>query len=195
MSEVVKIDQIIKNNYQHFKKYLPPEDMVFKIVNAKKIFREIFEYVLPGFQMLPEYKEVISWIEDNKGKGLFMIGSNGRGKTLIAKYIIPLIFIVEHKKFLPIVNAQKMNSDLDFLLNKKILVIDDIGIEEQKIVYGERRWAFPELLDNAEKEKNILILTSNLDADAIHKKYGIRTRDRVKTVCKVVVFKGESLRK
>jgi DNA replication protein DnaC len=195
MSKSVKIGQIIKSNYDHFKKYLPPENMVFKIVNAKKIFREIFEYVLPGFQMLPEYKEVIFWIEDNKGKGLFMIGSNGRGKTLIAKYIIPLIFIIEHKKFLPIVNAQKMNNDLDFLLNKKILVIDDIGTEEQKIVFGERRWAFPELLDNAEKEKNILILTSNLDADAIQKKYGIRSRDRVKAICKIVVFKGESLRK
>jgi DNA replication protein DnaC len=194
MSEPIKVNQIIKDNYECFKKYLPAENLVFKIANAKKIFREIFEYILPGFQMLPEYKEVISWIENNKGRGLFMIGSNGRGKTLIAKYIIPLIFVIEHRKFLSIVSAQKMNSDLDFLLNKKILVIDDIGIEEQKIVYGERRWAFPELLDNAEKEKNILILTSNLDADAIQKKYGIRTRDRVKTVCRVIVFKGESLR-
>ena len=34
---------------------------------------------------LPEYDHVIAWMQSNKGRGLLIIGSNGRGKTMIAK--------------------------------------------------------------------------------------------------------------
>ena len=45
------------------------------------------------FQMLPEYKEVIQWLSASEGKGLQMVGSNGRGKTAILKGVLPLIFL------------------------------------------------------------------------------------------------------
>lgn len=185
-------------------KYLPPQHQTFKLDNAKERFQIAFHASLPGFQMLPEYKEVISWLEDNQGKGLSLIGANGRGKSLIANYVIPLLFSVHHGKNFTRVNAQEMNDMLDQLLPKKFLIIDDIGTEGQKLEYGNRRWALFELLDNAEKNKHILILTSNLDADDIQEKYGIlsgdaknglRIRERIRATCKVVIFKGESLRK
>lgn len=162
--------------------------------NPEEQFKEVFQKILPEFVMLQEYKEIVLWLENNEGKGLLMIGANGRGKTLIARHVIPILFVLNHNKFLLVINAQKLNNCLDDYLKKKMIVIDDIGTEDQRVNYGERRWAFPELVDNAEKERNLLILTSNLDADAIEKKYGIRTRERIKATCKIVVFKGKSLR-
>ncbi len=175
-------------------RYLPPEPLILNMQNPEKQFEKVFQKIFPDFKMLPEYKEIISWLENNEGKGLLMIGANGRGKTLIARHIIPILFVVNYAKFLPVINAQKLNNCLDDLLRKKMIVIDDIGTEDQRVNYGERRWALPELVDNAEKERNLLILTSNMDADAIEKKYGTRTRDRIRAVCKIVVFKGKSLR-
>lgn len=54
---------------------------------------------------------------------------------------------------------------------------------------------FPEIVDRAEQKENILIITTNLQPDLIEKKYGIRTRDRLRAICTPVLFKGESLRK
>lgn len=185
---------IITSN-SRIERYLPPEPVIFKLQEPEQEFISVFKHIVSGFKMLPEYSQIISWLRDNKGKGLALIGANGRGKTIIGRYVIPILFQEHYGKHITRANAQDMNQRIDELLRKKFVSIDDIGTEDQRIVYGERRWTLPELVDNAEKNRNILILTSNLDADAIEKKYGLRTRERVRAVCKVVVFKGESLRK
>ncbi len=173
---------------------IPEKKIILRDKNAEKTFADAFETVIPGFKMIPEYKEIISWLDNNQGKGLCLIGANGRGKTIAGSHVIPLIFFIVHGRSITRVNAQEMNTRLDDLLKKKFLSIDDIGTEDQIVSFGNRRWAFPELIDNAEKKRNILIITSNLDADAIEQKYGIRTRERVRATCKTVVFKGKSLR-
>ncbi|MFW6275311.1 MAG: hypothetical protein ACOC2M_01600 [bacterium] len=173
--------------------FLPPEPLNFSIPNPE--IDGIFKRITGKFQYLPEYKKIEDWLKNNEGKGLLMIGANGRGKTVLGKFIIPYLFHEFHRKVITTVDAQEMNTQLDKLLKKKLVSIDDIGTEEQRIIYGERRWALPEIVDKAEKNRNIVILTSNLDADAIESKYGIRTRERIRAICKVVVFEGESLRK
>ena len=35
---------------------------------------------------------------------------------------------------------------------------------EERVVYGNKRWVFPEVMDIAEKCESIVILSSNLDA-------------------------------
>lgn len=188
--------QSLSQIMQKSEKYLPPEPVTFQIEgNVREQFSELFRELIPVFQFLPEYKEVINWLENNQGKGLALIGANGRGKTIIGRLIIPVLFLVNHNKHFTRVNAQEMNLNLDDLLKQRLLSIDDIGVEDQRVVYGERRWSFPEIMDNAEKNRKIIVFTSNLDAPSIEKKYGLRTRERVRAVCKVVVFKGESLRK
>lgn len=174
--------------------FLPPEKQIFKQPQFKKAdFEKLFNRVTPC-KYLPEYDQVLNWIHNNEGKGLALIGANGRGKTIIGKYIIPVLFIQYHAKIFTTVDAHEMNARLDELLKKKFLSIDDLGTEGQRIVFGEKRWALPEILDKAEKNRNILLLTSNLDADAFEQKYGKRTRERIRAVCKVAVFSGESLR-
>lgn len=175
--------------------FLPPQKQAFRLPHfGKADLENLFNQITPC-RFLPEYEQIIDWIHDNEGKGLALIGANGRGKTIIGKYIIPILFIQYHAKIFTTVDAQEMNARLDELLKKRFLSIDDLGTEGQRIVFGEKRWALPEILDKAEKNRNILILTSNLDADAFELKYGKRTRERIRAVCKVAVFSGESLRK
>jgi DNA replication protein DnaC len=173
--------------------FLLPEPLNFSIPNPD--IPGIFKRITGKFQYLPEYEKIEDWLKNNEGKGLAMIGANGRGKTVFGRYIIPYLFAEFHRKIITTVDAHEMNVRLDELLKKRLVSIDDIGTEEQRIIFGERRWALPELMDKAEKNRNIIILTSNLDADAIQKKYGIRTRERIRATCKVVIFKGGSLRK
>lgn len=144
---------------------------------------------------LPEYDNVIDWMRSNNGRGLLIIGNNGRGKTMIAKNILPVFFDYALGKIVRCYHATEINDNADFILTRRIVVIDDVGTEEQFVKYGERRWIFPEIVDRAEQKENILIITTNLDPDEIQSKYGLRTRDRLRAICNPVLFKGESMRK
>ena len=144
---------------------------------------------------LPEYDQIIDWMKSNNGRGLLIIGTNGRGKTMIAKNILPLFFDYAMGKIVRCYHATEINDNADFILTRRIVVLDDVGTEEQFVKYGERRWIFPEIVDRAEQKENILIITTNLAPDEIENKYGIRTRDRLRAICTPVLFKGDSLRK
>ncbi len=168
--------------------------ITFKLDNAKDILNNACNYYITNFQWLKEYDEIADWLSDNKRKGLFMFGANGRGKTILGKEIIPAIFLKYHEKVLRTYDSQQMNKDLDRILIKRIVSIDDIGTEDLRIVFGEKRWAFPEIIDKAEKSGNIIILTTNLNAKSIEEIYGIRTLERIKATCRRVKFDGMSLR-
>lgn len=167
----------------------------FRIKNSKEFFNITAKKLIRNFEWLPEYEKVIDWMENNECKGLILHGSNGRGKTMIAKKIIPVFFKYFFNRYISFYNAQEMNEKLDEILLKKLIILDDIGTEEQKIYFGDKRWAFPEIMDNAEKEFNIVIITTNLTPDLIELKYGLRTRERIRVCCKPVKFFGETLRK
>lgn len=49
-------------------------------------------------------------------------------------------------------------------------------------------------MDAAEKQGKLLLLTSNLSAAELMKKYGERTLDRLRALTKCVIFKGKSMR-
>jgi DNA replication protein DnaC len=166
-----------------------------EIKNPRKVLEEAFESFVKNPQWLPEYEQIADWLKDNKGKGLFLFGANGRGKTVLAKAIIPAIILAYYEHFIVAYDATEINDRLEEVLRRRMIVLDDIGTEGVSVNYGERRWAFPEIMDKAEKRGNLVIITSNLDARAIETKYGVRTIERIKTMCKRVLFEGESLRK
>lgn len=151
-------------------------------------------FVGPQAKWLPEYDQIAEWLRDNQGKGLFMFGANGRGKTILSKTVIPAIIKKFYSRIISTYDAQQMNEKLDEILGKRVISLDDIGTEDVRVDYGEKRWAFPEIMDQAEKKGNLVIITTNLDAGAIEAKYGVRTIERIKATCKRVVFDGKSLR-
>lgn len=144
---------------------------------------------------LPEYEEVAGWLAGNEGRGLLCFGNCGRGKTLICGKILPLVLNHYCRKVVSCYDAQQMNADLDAVKQKHIIYVDDIGTENLSVKYGEKRLAFAELADEAEKKGKLLILTTNLTIDELREKYGERTIDRLRGITKTVLFSGESLRK
>jgi len=181
-------DQMISQGFKF------PEPFSIQIADAKEILMQAMGYFLPGFKWLPEYEHVASWLSDNKNKGLLLYGANGRGKTKLSKMIIPAIFMAKKRLVLKAYDAYQMNTDLDEILKKRLVSLDDVGTEDVRIVFGEKRFAFPEIMDMAEKRGNLVVISTNSDADQLAAKYGIRTLERLKSMCYRVNFNGESLR-
>ena len=88
-----------------------------------------------------------------------------------------------------------MNADIDAVKTKHIIYIDDVGTENLSVKFGEKRLAFCEIVDEAEKRGKLLIITTNLSLDEISQKYGERTMDRLVSITTRVKFIGKSLRK
>ena len=127
----------------------------------------------PTAQWLPEYDAVADWLADNQGKGLMCIGDCGRGKTIITRDILPLVF----KNYIQIHDAQadywfhpvysyfqakELKSRWDEIVRGKIICIDDVGTEPIAKVYGETHNYFSELVDLCNDRDKLLICSTNL---------------------------------
>jgi DNA replication protein DnaC len=191
-------DNIISAMLVHGMK-LPAPRIQINIPQARNVLRN----TMAGFlkmegrlmQWLPEYDEVASWLTDNKGRGLFLFGDCGRGKSLLCRYVLPAILLSHCQKVVSIYNMQEVNNDIDEVLSKRIISIDDVGTESVSIQFGRRRIAFAEIMDAAEKDNKLLIISSNLNADEILKYYDTRILDRLKSTTLRIPFEGQSLRK
>ena len=141
------------------------------------------------------YRPIVEWMTDNKGKGLLITGSCGLGKTLIAKHILPLLIRDSCRMVINIFTAQELNTKIDEILKLHTIYIDDIGTESVSKIYGNVRCTFSELCDAAEQRGKLLMITTNLTASELEEKYGERTLDRLRAITKFVAFSGKSLRK
>lgn len=184
-----------------------PDRVRIQIPNAKELLQQGLQYFLgDSAQWLPCYDEIAAWMADNQGRGLLCMGNCGLGKTLICGSILPTILLTYSKKVMATFSAIDINDRTREVMNNKLAFIDDIGTEPEAVRFGERHLSFSEIVDNAEKKSNLLVITTNLrtshktDADgnpipSIEYKYGIRTLDRLKAITKVVKFTGKSFRK
>jgi DNA replication protein DnaC len=177
--------------------FSPIPDKVFISIHDAKghLGRGLAYFVGEGYSWLPEYEKVALWLSNNNGRGLLCFGNCGRGKSVICGKIIPLLLNHYCHKIVSCYDSQTMNNDIDDVKRKHIIYIDDIGIENVSIKYGEKRLAFPEIVDEAEKKGKLLIITTNLSLSGIEQKYGERTKDRLIALVDPVLFKGKSMRK
>ena len=163
--------------------------------SKKAILAGLTHFVGEKAQWQPEYEKVAEWLSNNDGRGLLCLGSCGRGKTLLCGKIIPVLLNYYCRKIVSCYDAQKMNEKLDDVKSQHIIYLDDIGTENMSVKFGEKRNAFPELVDEAEKKGKLLMISTNLTLDQLKTKYGERTVDRLRAITTPVLFKGESLRK
>lgn len=149
----------------------------------------LVDKTVSNFEMLPEYKEVIEWMTNTKGKGLLMTGSNGRGKTTILTGVLPLVFLAKGfvlKSF----EAQDLTTDnLPWAV-----LIDEMGQDDIKNNYGTKQDPVEYAISHCESKLKLLIMTSNLTERQIISRYGVRVNDRIERLCKTVVFTGPSFR-
>ncbi len=146
---------------------------------------------LNEFKFLKEYFQIIEWMTDTKGKGLALFGSVGSGKTIINSFVMPVLFYIKYNKKLHPQVATKLTKES---IEKWALVIDDIGTEFIVNDYGTKIDMVTDAINNAENNARLLFLTSNLNKEELIERYGLRTFDRIKRLCKIVIFTGKSLR-
>lgn len=147
-----------------------------------------------NFKWLPEYDQVVEWLTDNERKGLLCTGSNGRGKTVICSKAIPAILNFFMRLIVYNCDATNMAANMQSLHDYFILSIDDVGTEGVTSSYGNKIYMLSEIADEAEKKGKMLLLTTNLSGPNLASKYGERTLDRLRGLCKIVLFKGNSMR-
>ena len=181
--------------------------------NAKDLlWHGLTAYEGDNAQWLSEYDEIADWLTDNKHKGLMLAGNCGMGKTLIAMHILPVIlkeyceddcsiFCGNKLSDIDVYSAYQMNEAYrdekkrSTLFYKHPIMIDDFGTESEINIFGERHMVFSEIVDDAEKNGRLLILTTNLTSKKIEAQYDVRIRDRLRGLVKKIGFEGKSLRK
>ena len=139
---------------------------------ADLLMRGLAYVIGPTVQWLPEYDDVAAWLADNQGKGLMCIGDCGRGKTVITRDILPLLFertirvsFGDGTTGHPVYNyflAKEMKSRWTEIERSKIVCIDDVGTEAIAKVYGETHNYFSELVDLCNDRDKLLICSTNL---------------------------------
>lgn len=160
----------------------------------KDMFIKAFKHydrTIDVYEHLPTYDMIIDWLCDNKGRGLMLMGKCGLGKSTILNYVIPAIFRTKMNKVLRSVPAKEIGA-----IEKNdslFIIIDDLGTESIKNDYGTKIDGVCDAISYAEDASKTLLITTNLDGDALKLRYDKRTVDRLRK-CKVVVIKGKSFR-
>ncbi len=177
----------------------PSNKLQIQIPDAKLWLQKAMKYFIERegkeMQWLPPYDEVAEWLSDNKGRGLLLYGNVGQGKTVLSRLAIPAIFLKSARKVVNVYNIDEMNAGIEEIKTKRIISLDDIGTETIVNDFGNKRNAFAEIMDNAEKTGQLVIISTNLGKDQLIEKYGDRVFDRILATTKRVVFRGESLRR
>ncbi len=170
---------------------------------CRALFENFFTAIeLSGkpYQHLREYDEIIDWMTDTKGKGLLLMGDVGRGKSVVVmKMIIYLLSKVGktgtpiHASQLGAMHKSKI-TNYDYLLKTAFPILDEVGVETKRNIFGEKHESFITIVDMAEQDLKPMFLTTNLTVEELMNRYGERTCERLRNLCRVVEFKGESLR-
>lgn len=170
------------------------------IPDARERMQEgLSRHVGENFQWLQAYDRVADWLNDNRGRGLLCIGTAGLGKTVICKKILPVIL---GRNDIPFVSAIDMHKHIDTLLKERVVIIDDLGKEPEK-VYGNENRSFLRLCDAAEQNGNMIIANTRLSTTpvtdsryptSIQERYGNDVLDRLRATTRAVLFEGENMR-
>lgn len=177
---------------------LPVARIQVAVPDARNVLADTLAYFLAAegrkLVWMPEYEQVAGWLAGNGGRGLFLFGNCGRGKSVLCRYVLPAILLAHMRKVVAVYDVQEMNRDIDGVLSKHIVSLDDVGTEEISVRYGEKRLAFAEIMDAAEKYGKLVIVSTNLTLEELRQRYGDRVVDRIRATMLRVAFNGKSLR-
>lgn len=175
----------------------PPDRINVRVPDAENLLKAGLKYFLGDQATWQEhnYRPIVDWLTDNKGRGLLLSGGCGLGKSLIGMRILPVILNLRCGKLVSVYRSPDLCKAPDEILAKHVLYIDDVGTESVSNIYGNKRVPFSELCDLAEQKGKLLMVTTNCDVAHLREKYGERTVDRLRAITKYVPFTGASLRK
>lgn len=164
--------------------------------SCRYFFEQLFknaDLTIKEFKYLPEYEHVVQWMMDTKGTGLCLYGDCGRGKSTILTGVVPMLLYVK-KKILHPYQASEVPDKAKIICKEYAIIIDEVGTEIQANEWGEKYEGFNLIMDAAESKMKMVFISTNLTRDQLIARYGIRTWERINRLCRVVPFKGGSLR-
>lgn len=151
-------------------------------------------------------KAVVEWFSSPKW-GLILMGGVGNGKTSMLKALFKYADKQVSKKesmylcgyFVSYDIATAAAQDYRYFEKMKmhdILGIDDMGEEPVEVTnYGNVICPITRILEERYAKQKVTIISTNLDAEAIKKKYGMRVADRLREMCDIIPYVNPSYRK
>lgn len=150
-------------------------------------------------------KEVASWLTGEKTTPwLLLTGNPGTGKSTMLRAVMMIFRVIgaEFKKFpasdLPTIFLDNYELSVAQIMGGswcRYLLLDDVGTEPVAVKsFGNEVYPFVRVVEARYDRRLPLIITSNLAPGDFLDRYGIRTHDRMRELCTVVGFTGESFR-
>lgn len=153
----------------------------------KELLEKGFRHFIPEFVWQPEYDELVSWMTNTRGKGLFLQGHSGRGKTVFLTKILPILL---QKKGINLHTIKAINLRRDC---KAYLAVDETGYEPKVWHEGHEIDAFPLWIDWCADFKRPPFFTTNMSLSEFKRRYGEHIYNRADALCKRIKFEGKSL--
>lgn len=146
------------------------------------------------FVWLPPHDQLAAWLVDTQARGLMLYGPPGTGKSLLVSRVLPVI--IRMRANFVARPTYDLNRDVDELIKRRFIFIDDVGVEAEKVDYGQRSMAFVRVVEACENDlRKMLVFATNLTPDRLKERYGLRTHDRLQRLCKPILMKHESFRR
>lgn len=166
------------------------------VPGAREALETAARLMEPAFRWRDCYGQLAEWLEDNKGKGLLLMGTCGTGKTLLMQAACSLI-LAYGRRVVTMVSSARLNGRSEELMGKAggMLYVDDVGRECEARDYGNRQMVFADLADEAERRGGLLMASTNLGFEQLSSRYGERTADRLRAITRPIVFTGGSARR
>lgn len=158
---------------------------------------------------------IARWLTNPAAKpGLMFCGTVGNGKTTTMKAVCA--FINAYGKYIDSQTgeasyiraefvtaetiAQNASNTLgiqtnEFLKTRKMLGIDDLGVEGESSYYGMKVKPIQRIIGFRNQPSMLTMVTTNLSAADLRREYDLRTYDRLKQMFEILPFRGESFRK
>lgn len=192
---------------RHYKLNFPQND-VFAAIGSLCVAEITQRGNTPDKKVIAEYARMVAkWLTDQETKpSLILSGNSGTGKTTIARAVCWYLHHLEiyDKCFIA---ATDLNEN--FIINpgdsaRKFcdgsgctwLFLDDVGEEQTDVrEYGNIKSPFIKVVSSRYGRMLPMMITTNLDAAEIEKKYGVRTMDRLREMAEWIPFNGSSFRR
>lgn len=173
------------------------EENLKRFIAASRIY--VKEFILNKDNEL-QIKTIVNYfLQKNRKKSLILIGKPGTGKDLIMK-ICNKAFASFATNLCTDIVAEYNGAGEEGInrYKERERCFSDLGTEKNGKYYGNEINVFEHLIYNRYNQyQNIGLLThftTNLTPDQIKAKYGERAHDRLKEMCIVVNFNGDSFR-